>query len=110
MARERSFHVMLSHRERKTIMRFQKKTSSVNARTRCAILLAADTSKGRHEKTYREIASASGASETTVITTIREFITVGFTKMITPKRNPASDVSRLKVTGGCGSQNHRDSL
>ena len=99
MARERSFHVMLSHRERKTIMRFQKKTSSVNARTRCAILLAADTSKGRHEKTYREIASASGASETTVITTIREFVTVGFTGMITPKRNPASNVSRLKVTG-----------
>lgn len=90
---------MLSHRERKTIMRFQKRTSSVNARTRCAILLAADTSKGRSEKTYREIASASGASEATVITTLKEFLTDGFTKMITPKRNPASDISRLKVTG-----------
>ena len=99
MARKRSFHVTLSHRERKTIMRFQKKTSSVNARTRCAILLAADTSKGRSEKTYREIASASGASEATVITTLKEFLTDGFTKMITPKRNPASDISRLKVTG-----------
>ena len=90
---------MLSHRERKTIMRFQKRTSSVNARTRCAILLAADASKGRSEKTYREIASASGASEATVITTLKEFLTDGFTKMITPKRNPASDISRLKVTG-----------
>ena len=50
MARKRSFQVMLSHRERKTIMRFQKRTSSVNARTRCAILLAADTSKGRLRK------------------------------------------------------------
>jgi DNA-binding Lrp family transcriptional regulator len=99
MARKRSFQVMLSHRERKTIMRFQKRTSSVNARTRCAILLAADTSKGRSEKTYREIASASGASEATVITTLKEFLTDGFTKMITPKRNPASDISRLKVTG-----------
>ena len=69
MARKRSFQVMLSHRERKTIMRFQKRTSSVNARTRCAILLAADASKGRSEKTYREIASASGTSEATVITT-----------------------------------------
>ena len=99
MARKRSFHVMLSHRERKTIMRFQKKTSSVNARTRCAILLAADTSKGRSEKTYREIASASGASEATVITTLKEFLTDGITKMITPNRDPASDVARLKVTG-----------
>ena len=99
MARKRSFQVVLSHRERKTIMRFQKRTSSVNARTRCAILLAADTSKGRSEKTYREIASASGASEATVITTLKEFLTDGFTKMITPKRNPASDISRLKVTG-----------
>ena len=99
MARKRSFQVMLSHRERKSIMRFQKRTSSVNARTRCAILLAADTSKGRSEKTYREIASASGASEATVITTLKEFLTDGFTKMITPKRNPASDISRLKVTG-----------
>ena len=99
MARKRSFQVMLSHRERKTIMRFQKRTSSVNARTRCAILLAADASKGRSEKTYREIASSSGASEATVITTLKEFLTDGFTKMITPKRNPASDISRLKVTG-----------
>ena len=99
MARKRSFQVMLSHRERKTIMRFQKRTSSVNARTRCAILLTADASKGRSEKTYREIASASGASEATVITTLKEFLTDGFTKMITPKRNPASDISRLKVTG-----------
>ena len=31
MAKNRSFHIMLSHRERKTIMRFQKKTSSGNA-------------------------------------------------------------------------------
>ena len=99
MAKNRSFHIMLSHRERKTIMRFQKKTSSGNARTRCAILLAADTSKGRSEKTYSEVASAAGASVATVITTLREFLTVGFTKMITPNRNPASDVSRLKVTG-----------
>ena len=99
MAKNRSFRITLTHRERKTIMRFQKKTSSVNARTRCAILLAADTSKGRSEKTYSEVASASGASVATVITTLREFLTAGFTKMITPKRNPASDTSRLKVTG-----------
>ena len=34
-----------------------------------------------------------------MITTLKEFLTDGFTKMITPKRNPASDISRLKVTG-----------
>lgn len=99
MARQRSFHVTLSPQERKAIIQFQKKTSSSNARTRCAILLAADTSKGRREKTYSEIASAAGASEATVITTLKEFLTDGFTKMITPNRNPASDTSRLKVTG-----------
>ena len=105
MSRKRSFQVSLSHQERKIITRFQKKTSSVNARTRCAILLIADTSKGSHEKTYREIAAAAGASEATVITTLKEFLAVGFTKMITPNRNPASNVSRLKVTGDVEAKN-----
>ena len=77
MARKRSFHIALSQRERKTIRHFQKKTASGNARTRCAILLAVDARKGHSEKTYREVASASGASETTVITTLREFLTFG---------------------------------
>ena len=98
MARPRSYHINLSKKERKTIRHFQKKTSSPNARTRCAILLSAD-SDGRHEKSYAEIASSSGACVTTVIKTLKEFLDTGFTKMITPVRSPRSDTARLKVTG-----------
>ena len=98
MARKRAFSVTLSKEERKMIRTFQKKTSSSNARTRCAILLAADNSKNP-DKSYKEIASAAGASINTVITTLREYLAEGFSKMITPKRNPNSDTARLKVTG-----------
>lgn len=98
MARTRSYVIALSKKERKTIQHFQKKTSSVNARTRCAILLQAD--ENRHPgRSYSEVASASGACVQTVICTLKEFLSEGFTKMITPNRNPASDTARLKVTG-----------
>lgn len=98
MARDRSYAIALSKKERKTIRHFQKKTSSTNARTRCAILLQADENQhpGRN---YAEIASASGACVQTVISTLKEFLEEGFTKMITPRRNPSSNTARLKVTG-----------
>lgn len=99
MARKRSFHISLTKKERKTIRHFQKKTKSSNARTRCAILLAADMGKYSTEKSYAEIAAMSGASVSTVIKTLDEFLEKGFTKMITPKRNPNSNTARLKVTG-----------
>jgi len=98
MARSRLYHIQLTKKERKVIRHFQKKTASSNARTRCAILLAADPN-GRCEKSYDEIASSSGACVGTVIKTLKEFLASGFTKMITPARNPNSDTSRLKVTG-----------
>ena len=98
MARSRSYHIHLSEKERKIIRHFQKKTSSSNARTLCAILLASDVN-GRNEKSYAEIAQSSGACIGTVIRTLKEFLELGFTKMITPARNPNSDTARLKVTG-----------
>ena len=98
MARSRLYHIQLSKKERKVIRHFQKKTSSSNARTRCAILLLADPN-GREEKSYTEIAVSSGACVGTVIKTLKEFLELGFTKMITPARNPNSDTARLKVTG-----------
>ena len=98
MARTRLYHIQLSKKERRVIRHFQKKTGSSNARTRCAILLAADPN-GRDEKSYAEIASSSGACINTVIKTLKEFTESGFTKMITPARNPNSDTARLKVTG-----------
>ena len=99
MSRPRKYHIQLSADERKLIRQFQKKTNSSNARTRCAILLAADASVNGLEKTYDEIASSAGASYVTVIKTLREFLEAGFTDMITPKRNTNSNVARLKVTG-----------
>lgn len=99
MARKRSFHVALSKKERRIIRHFQKKTTSANARTRCAIILAADTSGNRTEKSYGEIACMAGACVSTVITTLREYVTDGFTQAVTPKTNPASGTARLKVTG-----------
>lgn len=42
---------------------------------------------------------ATRACTATVIRTLREFLDVGFTKMITSDRNPRSDADRLKVTG-----------
>lgn len=98
MARKRAFSISLSKEERKIIKKFFKKTSSTNARNRCTILLEADTSHNPG-RTYKEIASAAGASVSTVITTLKEYISDGFTKMITPNRNPNSNVARLKVTG-----------
>lgn len=98
MARKRAFSISLTKEERKLIRTFQKKTQSSNARTRCTILLEADTS--RHPgRNYKEIASAAGSCTSTVITVLKEYISDGFTKMITPNRNPNSNTARLKVTG-----------
>ncbi|WP_156885137.1 hypothetical protein [Oribacterium sp. NK2B42] len=97
MARSHSYHSHLSEKERKVIRHFQKKTSSSNARTQCAILLAAD-SNGRNEKSYAEIALYSGACVGTVIKTLAEFLESGFAMMITPERNSNLDTARLPVT------------
>ena len=99
MARKRTIHICLSKKERSTIKHFQKKTKSSNARTRCAILLAADANRYPCEKSYEEVSVMSGACITTVIKTLKQFSEKGFTEMITPKRNPNSDTARLKVTG-----------
>lgn len=50
MARKRTIHICLSKKERSTIKHFQKKIKSSNARTRCAILLAADANRYPSEK------------------------------------------------------------
>ena len=98
MARQRSYNIYLSKKERHIIRHFQKKTSSANARTRCAILLFADLSR-YPGKSYNDIATASGACISTVIRTLSDFLASGFVKTITPNRNPKSNVANLKVTG-----------
>ena len=99
MARTRKYHVSLSHKERKIIQHYKKKTNSENARTRCDILLEADAGRHFPERSYEQVAAKTGACVSTVITVLKEFLQSGFMETVKPKRNPASDTARLKVTG-----------
>lgn len=99
MARTRKYHIRLSRNERKNLRRLQKKAVSANARTRYAILLAADESQYRDPPLNRDIAAMSGASIPTVIDTIRKYCESGLEAAIHPERNPHSDTARLKATG-----------
>ncbi len=99
MARSRTYHIRLSSKERKSIRHLQKKAVSPNARTRYAILLAADESLCKEPPSNREIAAHAGASIPTVIDTLRKYCQSGLATAITPNRNPYSDTARLKATG-----------
>lgn len=100
MARPRSYRVKLTKGERKAIRRLQKKNPSSNAKTRYAIILAADENRSRKEiLTYQEIADKSGASVPTVIDTLKKYCSEGLAEAVTPVRNPNSDIARLKATG-----------
>lgn len=50
-------------------------------------------------RSYEQIATMSGCSVTTVITTIREYCTDGLDAALSPKRSENSNVSRIKATG-----------
>ncbi len=73
MARLRSCRVSLSDKERKIIRHLQKKATSSNARTRYAILLAADENKHKNIPSNSDLAVASGASIPTVIDTLKKY-------------------------------------
>jgi DNA-binding Lrp family transcriptional regulator len=77
MPRQREHRISLSQKERNIIKHLQKKATSSNARTRYAIILAADETIHRKRLTNSDIANASGASVPTVITTIKEFCEKG---------------------------------
>lgn len=99
MARDRTYHIHLSHKERKSIRHLQKKAVSPNARTRYAILLAADENSYKERSSNSEIATRAGASIPTVIDTVRKYCQSGLAAAIKPKRNPHSNTARLKATG-----------
>lgn len=99
MARIRSYRISLSSKERKIIRHLQKKTASPNARTRYAILLAADENIHGSGLTNSDIANASGASIPTVIDTLKKYCGEGIAAAVKPLRNPNSDTARLKATG-----------
>lgn len=99
MPRTRSNRISLTKKERKIIRHLQKKTSSSNARTRYAILLAADENVHGHNISNADIANASGSCVATVIDTLKKYCSSGMEAAIKPTRNPNSDTARLKATG-----------
>lgn len=99
MARTRLYRISLSKKERKIIRHLQKKAVSSNARTRYAILLAADENIHGSKVTNSDIGNASGASVPTVIDTLRKYCESGLGPAIAPARNPNSNTARLKATG-----------
>lgn len=99
MARQRSYRIALSLKERKVIKHVQKHTNSLNRRMRCAVILAADENRSKAPKTYAQIASISGVCVSTVISVLKAFTENGFKFAMTPHRNPDSDTANLKATG-----------
>ena len=99
MPRTRSNRISLTNKERKIIRRLQKKTTSSNARTRYAILLAADESVHGHYISNADIANAAGSCVATVVDTLKKYCHYGLEAAIKPARNPNSDTARLKATG-----------
>lgn len=99
MARTRLYRISLSKKERKIIRHLQKKSVSSNARSRYAILLAADENAHGGRITNSDIANASGTTIPTVIDTLRKYCGNGLAAAISPARNPNSDTARLKATG-----------
>lgn len=73
MARTRLYRIALSKMERKVLKHLQKKVVSSNARTRYAVLLAADKNAHGSKITNSDIANASGASIPTVIDTLKRY-------------------------------------
>lgn len=85
--------------KRKIIRHLQRKTASSDARTRYAVLLAADENIHGARLTNSDIANASGDSIPTVIDVLKKYYGHGLHAAIAPARNPNSDTARLKATG-----------
>ncbi len=99
MARKRSYRILLTSEERKSIIKLRRKAISANKRIRYTIILEADENHFRKIRTYKEIASAAGSSVCTVIDTMKTYCTDGLNAAVTPKRGPGSNTANQKATG-----------
>ena len=99
MARPKLYRIALSDKERSLVKKIQRKTESQTVRTRCSILLAADENRWGQMQNNTYIANMSGASVPTVVATLKSFCSGGIQEVVTLKRNPNSDIARLKATG-----------
>ncbi len=99
MARHREFHVHLSKEERHFLKNMKKNEHAGTISKRIEILLQADENTHKQEKTYAKIAAQAGASEPTVINTLKLFESGGIIGALKIKRSPNSDTARVKATG-----------
>ena len=99
MPKKKQYTISLSSDERSILKKILKRTTSINRRTRCTILLNADESLHGVQLTYQQIATLSGASLGTVFSTIKKFCNDGLDAALTPARHANSDTANLKVTG-----------
>lgn len=98
MGRPRIYHISLTEEERDFLKDIKRKTKSPTIFSRCRVLLEADETihKGR---STQQIAAKAGVTPATVAAVQKKFIEGGVSEVVKLKRNPNSDVSRLKVTG-----------
>ncbi len=98
MGRPRIYHISLTEEERDFLKNVKRKTKSPVVMARCRVLLEADESRFKQRSTQK-IAAKAGVSPATVSAVLKLFVEGGVSNVITLKRNPNSNVSRLKVTG-----------
>ncbi len=99
MGRERRHRVHLTEKGRKIIKHYRKKASCDTQKDRFDVILNADEGKYSQSITYEAVAARTGVSVATVIRTLQIYCAVAIWEAVTLKRNPKSDIARLKATG-----------
>ena len=82
MPKKKQYTISLSSDERSILKKILKRTTSINRRTRCTILLNADESLHGVQLTYQQIATLSGASLGTVFSTIKNFVMTDWMQLL----------------------------
>lgn len=94
MARKRTYQILLSDEDKKTLHAtiHNKKTGKMTIR-RCQILLELDENAPRH-LTQRQIANSFGVSKATVSNIVAAYVKGGIPAIIKINRNPHSNAKR----------------
>lgn len=104
MARNKTYHVVLSDDEVKSLKKLLKSPSSKKLiRKRINILLDLDEAHGK-SLTYKQCAKANASSNMNVHRVLRTYATEGLDAVLKIKRSPKSDTSNLKVDGRAEAQ------
>ena len=96
MARGRTYIIHLEEKEKKLLRHLKRTAKNDTIKTRCKIVLAADKFP---KLTYEAIGGKAGASEPTVISTIKAYCSGGIEALKAIGRSVRSNCARLKVDG-----------